>query len=118
MTFRAISQRRRYELSLSLRYSAFLNLRRRSLARGSILVFGSLFFAYVLMDMSHLRPTPLLLLPILLSLAGAADTARCMRKQWDFYHAGVLLLLYADLMAITLLLFIFLLPYGFKVAHS
>jgi hypothetical protein len=54
----------------------------------------------------------------MLSLAGAGDTARCMRKQWDFYHAGVLLLLYADLMAITLLLFLFLLPYGLQVAPS
>jgi hypothetical protein len=101
-----------------LRYSAFLNLRRRSLARGSALVFGSLLLAYVVIDVSHLRPTPLLLLPIMLSLAGAGDTARCMRKQWDFYHAGVLLLLYADLMAITLLLFLFLLPYGLQVAPS
>ena len=118
MTFRAISQRRRYEPSLSFRHSAFLNLRRFSLARGSVLVFGSLLLAYVLTDVADLRPSPLLLLPILLSLAGAAETTRCLRKQWDFYHAGVLLLLYADLMAITLLLFIFFLPYGFNVAHS
>ena len=117
MTFRAISRRRRYEPSLSLRDSAFLNLRRRSLARGSVLVFGSLLLAYVAIDIS-LRSTQLLVIPIVLSLAGAADTARCMRKRWDFYHAGVLLLLYADLMAITLLLVLFILPYGLQAAHS
>jgi hypothetical protein len=34
-----------------------------------------------------------------------------MRKRWSFYHGGVLLCLYMDLMAICLILFFLFYPY-------
>jgi hypothetical protein len=44
-------------------------------------------------------------LAVILSMVGMVDTARNMRERWDFYHAGVLLMLYADLMTIAMLIF-------------
>jgi hypothetical protein len=34
-----------------------------------------------------------------------------MRRRWSYYHAGVVLCIYMDLMAITLILFFLLYPY-------
>lgn len=34
-----------------------------------------------------------------------------MRKRWGFYHGGVVLCIYMDLMALTLILFFLLYPY-------
>jgi hypothetical protein len=83
----------------------------RSLARGSLLAFGGVPLALWWSGFPEQRASPLLIFPVLLALVGIFDTARCMRKQWNFYHAGVLLLLYADLMALCLLMFILLYPY-------
>jgi len=33
------------------------------------------------------------------------ETARCLDRRWSFYHAGVLLLLYSELMILVLALF-------------
>jgi hypothetical protein len=40
------------------------------------------------------------------------DTIRCMRKRWSFYHGGVLLCIYMDLMAVALILVFLLYPYA------
>jgi hypothetical protein len=34
------------------------------------------------------------------------ETARCLERKWSLYHAGVLILLYTDLMILALVLFI------------
>jgi len=61
-----------------------------------------------------LSPTGIVssLMPLatLLAIVGTADTCRNLRKRWDFHHGGVLLLVYADLMAVTLLGFLSLYP--------
>ena len=88
-----------------------LNPRFRSLARANVLVLGSLFLAIPLSHFPHLRPSLLGALPALGALVGTADTTRCLRPRWSFYHAGVLLCLYMDLMAITLVLFLLVYPY-------
>jgi|GEM_PF-434386 len=90
---------------------AFFNLRLHSLARGNLVVLGSLLVATLLSRAPHLRATPLLLLPTCSCLLGTADTLRCMRRRWSFYHGGVLLCIYMDLMALTLVLFFLLYPY-------
>jgi hypothetical protein len=36
------------------------------------------------------------------------ETARCHRRRWSFYQAGVLILLYAELMILALALFFWL----------
>ncbi|MDE1176073.1 MAG: permease [Edaphobacter sp.] len=89
----------------------FFNPRNKSLLRGSILSLLSLALAIQLSDFPHNRATPLLVLPLPLAIAGTIDHLRCMRRQWSFYHGGVLLLVYMDLMVISMILFFLLYPY-------
>ena len=91
--------------------AAILHLRRRSLARGTLVVLGSVLLTFWLSDFPHNRATPLLLLPTATVILGTIDTARCMRPRWDLYHGGVLLCLYMDLMAATIVLFSLVYPY-------
>lgn len=88
-----------------------LNPRSRSLLRGNLLVLGSLLAAFFLSDFPRNRPTLLLAIPALLSFFGTVDTVRCMKPRWSFYHGGVLLCIYMDLMAVSMIIFFFLYPY-------
>ncbi len=90
--------------------TAFFNPRLRSLPRGNLLVVVSLIAALLLSHFPHLQATSWLLLPLLGIAVGTADTARCMRKRWNFYHGGVLLCMYMDLMILVLVLFLLLYP--------
>jgi hypothetical protein len=91
---------------------AFLNLRARSLVRGTVLVLVSLLMAFRLSGFPNIHPSLLLVLPALLALYGTYETARCLRLRWSFYHGGVLLLLYMDIMALSMILFFLLYPYA------
>ncbi len=95
----------------SLQHIPFFNWRMRSLASGTALSFAGIPFSSWWAGFAHTHATLFMVFPVLLTLIGIFDTARCMRKRWDFYHAGVLLLLYADVMALSLLTFLFLYPY-------
>ncbi len=94
------------------------NFRHRSLTRGNLLVWLSVIASFFLSDFPHNRATPLLILPTLGVLVGTADTLRCIRKRWSFYHAGVLLCLYMDLMAVSIILFLLIYPYARPLAAS
>jgi hypothetical protein len=89
----------------------FFNPRTRSLARGNVLVLGSVLAAIPISHFPHIRPTLLLLLPTLGAMLGTAETVRCIQRRWSLYHGGVLLCIYMDLMAVALLLFLLLYPY-------
>lgn len=60
----------------------------------------------------------MIIFPALGALAGIIDHVRCMRPRWDLYHGGVLLLLYMDLMALSMILFFFLYPYALWLTRS
>jgi len=90
---------------------AVFHPRRRSLLRGNLLVLGSFASAFRLSDFPHSRATLLLAIPAVLALLGTFDTIRCMQPRWNFYHAGVILCIYMDLMAISLILFFLFSPY-------
>ena len=90
---------------------AILNPRLHSLLRASTLVLGSLALAIPLSHYPHIQRAPLLVLPLLIALVGTADTVRCIQRRWSFYHAGVLLFVYMDMMSITLMLFFLFYPY-------
>lgn len=92
---------------------AVFNLRLHSLPRASALVLGSLAIAIPLSHYPHIDRAPLLVLPVLVALFGTADTVRCIQRRWSFYHAGVMLCISMDLMAVTLMLFFWLYPYFF-----
>lgn len=81
--------------------------------RASTLVLGSLVIAIPLSHYPHIQRAPLLTLPLLIALIGMADTVRCVQKRWSFYHAGVILCVYMDMMTITLMLFFLVYPYTF-----
>jgi hypothetical protein len=96
---------------LHLPRGKFFHLRCHSLIRGSLLVLGSLAAAVLLSDFPHNRATPLLIFPVIFAILGIADTTRCLQRRWSFYHAGVILLIYMDLMAVSMIIFFFLYPY-------
>jgi hypothetical protein len=95
----------------------FLNPRHRSLLRGALLVLASLGVAVLLSDFPRNRATPLLILPVIAAVAGTVDHLRCMKTRWSFYHGGVLLLIYMDLMALGMILFFLLYPYALWLTH-
>lgn len=89
---------------------SLFNLRARSLVRGTVLVLAAFGVSLLLTDFPNNRPTPLLLLPALIAVAGLVDHLRCMRSRWSWYHGGVLLLIYMDLMILSMILFFLLYP--------
>jgi hypothetical protein len=92
--------------------SAFFDLRRKSLLRGSVLVLGSLYSAFRLADFPQNRATLLIVFPFLIAGTGTWDTVRCMQPRWGFYHGGVILLLFMDIMALAMILFLLCYPYA------
>ena len=41
---------------------------------------------------------------------GMAETARCLHRKWSLYHAGILLLLYSDLMILAMIVYLVAYP--------
>jgi hypothetical protein len=89
---------------------AMVDWRQRSLVRANLLVFVSLLVAFRLSDFPHNRASIWIAIPLLLSLAGTLDTLRCMRTQWSWYHGGVVLCAYMDLMVVCLIAFFLIYP--------
>jgi hypothetical protein len=79
--------------------------------RASTLVLGSLVVAVLLSHYPRIERAPLLVLPVLIALAGTVDTVRCIQRRWSFYHAGVMLCIYMDMMTLALMLFFLFYPY-------
>jgi hypothetical protein len=97
---------------------SILNPRRRSLPRSVLLVLVSLGFALLVSGFPVIHPSPYLVLPALVAFTGTIDTVRCMQRRWSFYHGGVLLLIYMDLMALCMILFLLLYPYANWIVSS
>lgn len=85
--------------------------RQKSLVRGNVLVLISLGVAFWLSRFPNNHATLWLIVPVFLACVGTVDTLRCMQPRWSWYHGGVLLCVYMDLMAVTLILFFLLYPY-------
>jgi hypothetical protein len=86
-----------------------VRLRKRSLARGVLLALGALAVSLCLAgfpaaDAPHASPWQILL--ALVVFWGIAETARCLDRRWSLYHAGVLILLYSELMILVMVLFL------------
>ncbi len=77
-----------------------------------MLVIASLAWSFRLSDFPHNRTTLLLAIPLLLCVAGTVDTLRCMQRRWSFYHGGVVLCVYMDLMALAMIFFLLAYPYA------
>ena len=82
-----------------------------SLLRASTLVLGSLVIAIPLSHYPQIQRAPFLVIPVLVAIVGTVDTVRCIQRRWSFYHAGVMLCIYMDLMTLALMLFFLFYPY-------
>jgi hypothetical protein len=88
-------------------------LRQRSLIRGIVLSLGAFATSLRLAgfpDIHALRGSRWQILVAFIVAAGMVETARCLRRKWSLYHAGVLILLYSELMILALVLFLCLYP--------
>jgi hypothetical protein len=48
--------------------------------------------------------------PMVIAAAAMVETTRCMKRKWSFYQAGILLLLYTDVMIMGMAVFLFFFP--------
>lgn len=90
---------------------SILQLRRRSLTRGVVLAVGagaaSLRLAgFPRIEALHGSHWQMALLPA--AFWGMMETARCLDRKWSWYHAGVLILLYSELMILALILILWI----------
>ena len=90
---------------------AFADPRQRSLIRGNALVLLSLVAAFRLSHFPHDQRSVWIAVPLLFASLGTVDTIRCMQRRWNWYHGGVVLCIYTDLMAVCLILFFLLYPF-------
>ena len=90
---------------------AVFDLHRHSLLRGNLLVLLSFVAAIPMSHFPESKRNPFLVVPAIAAVAGLIETIRCMRSRWSFYHGGVVLCVYMDLMAISVILFFLVGPY-------
>lgn len=89
-----------------------VRLRQRSLVRAILLTLSSFVASLLLAGFPHiekLHGSPWQFVCLLGGAWGMAETARCLHRRWSLYHAGVLILLYTDL--IILMMMVFLVAY-------
>ncbi len=79
-------------------------LRQKSLIRGLLLSLGAFFsglrlagFPYI----EHIHGSNWEIAALAGAAWGMAETARCLQRKWSLYHAGVLIVLYSDLMILV-----------------
>ncbi|HEX3892938.1 MAG TPA: permease [Terracidiphilus sp.] len=92
---------------------AIFHLRQKSLPRGVILSLGSFLASLLLAGFPHLNSlhgSHWQIVCLLAAAWGMAEVARCLQRKWSLYHAGVMLLLYTDLMILALLVFLVAYP--------
>ena len=88
-------------------------MRQRSLVRAIVLSLGAFAaslrlagFPYI----ENLHGSRWQFLTLLLAAWGMAETARCLQRRWSLYHAGVLILLYANLMILAAIVALLVVP--------
>jgi hypothetical protein len=88
-------------------------LRRPSIVRGIALAIAA--FAVSLRlggfpDIEALHPSPWQVVPALMASWSMAETFRCASRTWSLYYAGVLILLYSEVMILGMAVFLFFYP--------
>jgi CO dehydrogenase/acetyl-CoA synthase gamma subunit (corrinoid Fe-S protein) len=95
-----------------LRFS-ILRLRQKSIVRAIVLSVGAFAASLRLAGfprIENLHGSRWQILVLLVAAWGMAETARCLERRWSFYHAGVLILLYADLMILAVIVVLLAVP--------
>lgn len=86
--------------------SSIFRLRRRSLLRAIVLSLGAFIASLRLAGFPHienLHGSHWQVLALLAAVWGMGETFRCLSRTWTLYHAGVLILLYTNLMILALI---------------
>lgn len=95
---------------MALPRSTIFQLRQKSLLRGILLALGAFAASLRLAGfprIENLRGSPWQGLAVLVAAWAMVETARCLdRRKWSLYHAGVLILLYADVMILAMTIFL------------
>jgi CO dehydrogenase/acetyl-CoA synthase gamma subunit (corrinoid Fe-S protein) len=95
-----------------LRWSVF-HLRQKSLLRAILLSLGAFAVSLRLAGFPYidkLHGSRWQILVLVVAVWGMAETARCLQRRWNFYHAGVMLLLYSDLMILAAIVVLMIVP--------
>lgn len=90
-------------------HSPIFRLREKSLVRGIVLSLAAFIASLLLAGFPHienLHGSSWQVVALLLGAWGMAETGRCMRNKWSMYSAGVLILLYSDLVILMLIVFL------------
>jgi hypothetical protein len=91
----------------------FFNLRRRSLVRGIVLCLTAFLISLRLSgfpDVNALHLSHWQIVPVLMTGWSMAETMRCAERTWSLYYAGVLILLYSEVMILGMAVFLFFFP--------
>ena len=86
-----------------------LQLRHPSLTRAILLSLGAFAASLLLAGFPHienLHGSPWQALALPFACWGMVETARCLGRKWNLYHAGVLVMLYTDLMILAMVVFL------------
>jgi hypothetical protein len=93
--------------------TGFFRLRRRSLLRGIVLALVAFLVSLRLggfPNIDALHASHWQVFSALMAFWAMIETARCLGRRWTLYYAGVLLLLYTDLMILAMAVVLFLYP--------
>ncbi len=91
----------------------FFHLRQRSLIRGvglALVAFAASLLLAGFPYIATLHGSRWQLIATLAAAWGMAETLRCIRRHWSFYHVGVLILLYSEMMILLLTVFLTFYP--------
>ncbi len=94
-------------------FLSIFRLRQRSLVRAIVLSVGAFLaslrlagFPYI----ENLHSSSWQILALLFAAWGMAETFRCLQRRWSLYHAGILILLYANLMILAAIVVLMTVP--------
>ena len=91
----------------------FFRLKERSLVRGTVLSLAAFAASLLLAGfprIERLHGSRWQIAALAAGLWGLADTVRCLQRRWNLYHAGVLILLYTELLILTMIIFLTVYP--------
>ena len=97
---------------MNLRLAIF-RLRQKSIVRAIMLSLGAFAASLRLAGFPYiedLHGSRWQFVALLVAAWGMAETARCLQRRWSLYHAGVLILLYADLMILAAIVVLLAVP--------
>ncbi|HTB96732.1 MAG TPA: hypothetical protein VK716_06970 [Terracidiphilus sp.] len=92
---------------------SIFRVRQKSLIRALALSLGSFVASLLLAGFPHienLHGSRWQSLALCFAIWGMVETMRCLQKKWSLYHAGILLLVYADLMILAMIVFMVVYP--------